>query len=329
MPHAQILELVLPVGFVCILLTIKLSLQDTDGFSPEIQPAVFPAANEAIIPLTFRDYVTSVQTPRFCFAAGKDRYVTGMLTNQNPFIKCEGTSCAKGITGLVDATENCEYLILAIAPKTATTRAMNRASKFANYTLSKYSDYNNTGHYQYPMIQMFDTEQAVTDYITSDAYGTGSAPKIAFAVVFEDSASETDYAYTLRLNSTNFNIAENAAQPVSSTTPPTTRKFSALAAEDDACALENGSPDQQRGNDASCTYQYMFNGAIAIQRLVNDWIHDDTGTVAVGLGVAEHGVQFVPFPTKEFVTNGFYAQINGKAASCCCHCHCLFRSVGR
>jgi len=56
----------------------------------------------------------------------------------------------------------------------------------------------------------------------------------------------------------------------------------------------------------SCTGRYMLNGAITIQRLIDDWILDDSG---VEVTVAANGVSFLPFPTKEYIRSGFYENI--------------------
>jgi hypothetical protein len=61
----------------------------------------------------------------------------------------------------------------------------------------------------------------------------------------------------------------------------------------------------------SCTGRYMYNGAITIQRLVNDFIMVDSGAKDSGYYVAEHGVKYAPFPSPEYIENGFYAQIAG------------------
>jgi len=42
--------------------------------------------------------------------------------------------------------------------------------------------------------------------------------------------------------------------------------------------------------------QYMYNGALTIQRLVDDFIIHDTGAKDKGFSVAENGVSFVNFP---------------------------------
>ena len=71
----------------------------------------------------------------------------------------------------------------------------------------------------------------------------------------------------------------------------------------------------------SCTGQYMYNGAITMQRLLGDWIHTETGAKDAGYFVSEHGVSFAPFPTREYTTNGFYEAIGGFLAS-------LFITIG-
>ena len=63
----------------------------------------------------------------------------------------------------------------------------------------------------------------------------------------------------------------------------------------------------------SCTGQYMLNGAVTLQRLVNDWILEDTGaTLATNATVAQNGAVFLPFPTKEYTQSGFYENIARK-----------------
>ncbi len=58
----------------------------------------------------------------------------------------------------------------------------------------------------------------------------------------------------------------------------------------------------------------MYNGALTIQRLIHDWIIEDTGAKAAGSFVAENGVSFVDFPSKEFTQDGFYAVVAPYAA---------------
>ena len=46
----------------------------------------------------------------------------------------------------------------------------------------------------------------------------------------------------------------------------------------------------------------MLNGAVTIQRLVDDWILSDSG---VEVTVAQNSAVFLPFPTKEYTKSGF------------------------
>ena len=62
----------------------------------------------------------------------------------------------------------------------------------------------------------------------------------------------------------------------------------------------------------SCTGQYILNGVLTIQRLVNDYIIDASGAAAAGYTISEAGVQFTYFPSKEYEQGGFYAAIGGK-----------------
>ena len=133
-------------------------------------------------------------------------------------------------------------------------------------------------------------------------------PKIALAVLFQEGSSAKDYAYTIRVNSTNYNSPEAEGRPAQLTTPNTEREFASYAKKDDVCAPVGGTAQQGPFQD-SCTGQYMYNGALTIQRLVGDWVMADSGAANAGYTVAEHGVQFLPFPTKYYVENGFYATI--------------------
>lgn len=65
----------------------------------------------------------------------------------------------------------------------------------------------------------------------------------------------------------------------------------------------------------SCTGQYLLNGAITLQRLVDDWILADSG-VTHNYAIARNGARFVPFPTKEYVQSGFYQNIARKGILC-------------
>jgi hypothetical protein len=76
------------------------------------------------------------------------------------------------------------------------------------------------------------------------------------------------------------------------------------------CEGEGDGPDQG-AMQYSCTGQYMYNGVLTFQRLIGDFILEDTGAKAAGYYVAESGVQFVQFPTQAYEENGFFADIGG------------------
>jgi hypothetical protein len=74
---------------------------------------------------------------------------------------------------------------------------------------------------------------------------------------------------------------------------------------DNSCPIFDGAPFLGR-RQGSCTGQYLYNGVITIQKLVGDFILADSGT---NVRVADHGIRFVPFPTKEYEEGGFFADI--------------------
>lgn len=309
--------MILPVGFICILLAIKIGVENDASFKPQTQPQIFPGNNLTIIPLSFQDYVSSNQASRICQATtffprysnsnrSWDFEISDFGDNQNPFLKCDRRRCT--VEG-EDATDFCEHLILAIAPKTASSSiAVDRADAFATYINTTYPAVTTMSS---RFVKVFDSEQELEKYVTSDNYGKTGFPKMGFGIIFSEGANENDYAYTLRLNSTNFNQPEQEAQPASSTTPPTGRQFSDFANVDSVCTPEQGGTPDQGILEQSCTGQYLYNGAITMQRTVQDWILEISGTADAGYRVAEHGVQFVSFPTNEFLISGFYSSIEG------------------
>ena len=53
----------------------------------------------------------------------------------------------------------------------------------------------------------------------------------------------------------------------------------------------------------SCAGQYILNGAIPLQRLIDDWVLEDAGSKS---RVAQSGTSFLPSPMKEYKANGYY-----------------------
>lgn len=297
-------------------MAIKVSLDDDENFSPQPVEAEIRDNEDAFIIFSFTDYVTAIQAKRLCVPSAidpNDLDITGMpidgLNWQVPFVKCDSRACKKENE---DARAlYCEYPVLAVAPTTAGDAVgETRAASFRDFVYATYPVLTNQTAlpFNYSFIQEFESSDAVDQYVTRDDYGTKDVPKIALAVLFEEGSSVKDYKYTIRVNSTNFNAPESEGRPASVTTPDTSRTLSSYARKDDVCTPRGGTPDQGPLAN-SCTGQYMYNGALAIQRLVGDWIMADSGAADAGYTVAEHGVQFLPFPTKFYVTNGFYSVI--------------------
>jgi hypothetical protein len=107
-------------------------------------------------------------------------------------------------------------------------------------------------------------------------------PKLAMAIAFDGITDTTvNYNYRLRINSTNFNAPENEGRPATSTTPPTDTSFSQCAKFHEECVSEGGAP--KLGNyQSSCTAQYVYNGALPLQRLIGDWIMEEMGAKEKG-----------------------------------------------
>ena len=308
----------MPVGFVCILVAIKVNLEDSPGFSPETVEAQFPDNTQTVIPLSFTDYVTAMQAERICEPSLSGFGITGMpdpagyYVWQVPFVKCDSRRCKE--VGEDAATKYCEYQVLGVAPMNegdAVGKA--RAESFRDYVYSTYPVLTNASavHFDYPFVKEFNSNDAIQSYVTSKDYGSEGFPKLGLAVVFQEGSSEKDYAYTIRVNSTNYNSPENEGRPAATTTPNTAIVLDSYAKTDSVCTPEGGTPYLGPLQN-SCTGQYIYNGALIIQRLIGDWIISDSGASDAGYGVSESGVQFVSFPSKEYVENGFYSTIAGK-----------------
>ena len=312
----SLLEFLLPVAFVCVLVAIKASLDGNENFSPQPVEAQIRDNSDAFITLSFTDYVTAIQAQRKCvpsYTNPDDFDITGMPFNnynwQVPFVKCDSRRCTE--LNEDARTKYCEFPVLAVAPKNAGDPVgLARANSFRDYIYASYPVLRNQTAlpFGYPFIKEFGSNDAIDQYVTSRDYGTQDVPKLALAVLFEEGSSVKDYAYTIRVNSTNYNAPESEARPAATTTPDTSRTLASFAREDNACTPPGGTPNQGPFQN-SCTGQYMYNGALTIQRLVGDWILQESGAADVGYNVAEHGVQFLPFPTKFYVTNGFYETI--------------------
>jgi hypothetical protein len=302
-----------------VLVLIKSSVQNTEGFSSEIIPAYYPGNQDTWIPFTFTDYVTAMQAERFCKKYeysdpdGDDEYVITGIAYQGwdwpvPFVKCDSRKCEEAG---VNASDYCEYFALGLVASTeADVAGKAQAEAFGEYIMERYPQLDTSAKkFNFDFIQYFESDAEVESYVKQSEYTSG--PKLAMAIVFDGTDSTVNYNYRLRVNSTNFNAPENEGRPATSTTPPTGKKFSTYAKLDEECPTIDGAPEL--GNyGSSCTAQYIYNGALPLQRLIGDWIMTETGAKSKGYYVAEHGVQYASFPSIEYKENGFYAAIAGK-----------------
>jgi len=312
----SIIQLIAPVAMISILLSIKEVLKDDATFKPRTIKAVIP--KESIKPFSFLDYITAVQTPRTCVPMPLEirlqdsnflfrPYSISGINPENwpvPFLKCDFRKCQRQGE---DASDYCSVNILAVAP--AEEGVMERVEKFQDYINMTYPQINNM-NIPYDMVRVFQSAQEIDDYVTSPDYGDINVdkPKIAVAVLLGGSGK--NYEYTIRANSTNFNSLEFSGRPVVPTHPDTSRILRSNARRaQDACPLEGGTPKIGQMQER-CSVQYIYNGALTIQRLVDDFIIYDTGVRDQGYFVSENGVSFVDFPSKEFITDGFYAQVS-------------------
>lgn len=312
--------MLLPVGFVGVLLGIKIASQDSPSFAATTVPPLLPPNSMAYSPLSFRDYVTALQAQRQCILVSEPSssssspswQVTGMASDsynwQVPFVKCDSRRCMN------ESSQVCEYTRLGVSGTDA-ANGSSRARAFRNWLYNEYPALTdpNQMHFQSSteFVMLFDTETDMDNYITSLSYGTNTidSPKLSFGIVF-DGDSDTSFTYKLRQNSTNYNAPEEQARPAQFTTPPTNILLDSFAKNDFTTCVPAGGTPAQGPLENSCTGQYVYNGVLTMQRLVNDFILDISGAKEQGYFVSQSGVSFVQFPTPEYVKNGFYAALS-------------------
>ena len=303
-----------------ILVLIKNAVQNSSSFAPETIPAYYPNNNDSQIPFSFGDYVTAIQAKHVCqsmlpslsffssaYVQSANLEISGLADKganwQVPFIKCDSRNCHYDGE---DASKFCEVFNLGVAPSsTSDTIGLNASKSFCQYIYQRYPVLEGMD-----FCHVFDSNSAVDNYVQSAAYGSPGNPKLAMAIVWDGTDPSVNYNYQIRLNSTNYNTPEDAGRPAVQTTPPTRQLLTSYAKDNDNnCPLLGGAPTMV---PTSCTGQYMYNGALTVQRLVGDFIMEVTGSKDRGYFVSEHGVSFAYFPTRQYVQNGFYAQIAGK-----------------
>jgi hypothetical protein len=325
----QLFEFFLPIVFVGFLVLIKMSVEDSESFAPVTVPDSFPTNSDSLKLFSFTDYVTTLQAERKCVASpsipwrsssdGDDSSlsITGIFNKgynwQVPFVKCDSRLCREDGQ---DAFPLCEFLALGVAPSSEDDAlGLVQAEAFRDYIYNRYPVLvdDEAMPFDFEFVQMFESDQAVEQFVQSETYGSDF--KLAMAVIFDGASDPTiNYNYKLRVNSTGFNSPEDEGRPATTTTPPTDQLFETFARTDlESCPdIVGGTPDLGPYT-RSCTGRYTYNGALTIQRLVHDFIISESGARDSGYYVAENGVQFVAFPFKSYVENGFYAQISAFA----------------
>lgn len=291
------------------MVAIKNAAERGDAIEKEIINATFPVNANAFLPFSFTDYVTALRAKKECLTQKGIKGISGIQDAgfdwQVPLVKCDSRKCS--IQG-ENAQPFCEYGIIAVAGKNG---GESRASSFKAWVEEKYpAIISDEMPFEFELIQPFDSSEAMDNYIANRQYGETGYPKIAMGIVF-DGDSIDNWHYHLRQNSTNFNSPEYEGRPATRTTPDTSRTVDSFAPDDESvCVPEGGTPTLGR-LESSCTGQYMYNGVLTFQRLVNDFILDQTNGTAAGYRVAEASILYVPFPTREYVESGFYSTIGG------------------
>ena len=307
----SILSIALPVFLLSILVMVKNTL-DTDDLAAETIPEVIPTDNFAYRPLSFRDYVTTLQVDRNCTRGNERWEITGIPWSpflrynwQVPLVKCDSTQCE--FEGQ-DAQPFCEYFGIAVAGNNA--GGASRAQEFAAWLYNKYPLLNQTEDlpFDFEFIRVMESSQDIDNLVKAKDYGKGDNNKIAMGIVFDGNDPDS-FRYSLRQNSTNFNSPEEEGRPATLTTPDTAKLFDSFAKDDRSVCVPLDGSAEQGPFQYSCTGQYFYNGVLTFQRLVNDYILEASGAADLGYRVAENGVSYVQFPAPSYLDSGYFGDI--------------------
>jgi ABC-2 family transporter protein len=339
----QLFEIGLPVFMLSVLLIIKNNLGNDGNAQRKIVEPTFPADSDAFIPLTFADYVTALRAVRTCVNStlppvalttldGQEYALDATLTGmpffqfdwQVPFVRCDASRCNSENRGHDNSSgsDYCEYQILAVAPSSLDDAGgQARAEQFQQFLFDEYPaldpSTNTSLPFDYPFVQMFNSSDAINDYVRSPTYGRTGFPKLAFAIVWTGNGTDR-YQYALRQNSTLFNVPISAARPVARTTPDTRQLLDSFANTDDNCwNLDGGGTPFLGTKGMSCTGQYLYNGVLTMHTLVGDFILHDAQQRQQqpnrnATRVSRAGVRFVSFPTRRYEKGGIFSAINGR-----------------
>jgi len=256
-----------------ILVAIKETLKNSKGFTPTLVPAFYPDSKDALIPYSFKDYLTAFQAQKQCvpnpYTNGTKRVsntaLLAKIKNINyfisgidvtkwavPFVKCDSRKC----TALGEnATNYCTYHVLAVAPSSSNSTL--RVDSFVTYIRSTYPQIaaikNQTG---FDVIKVFGSSSEIDQYVTNSLYGKAGNPKVAVAVLLGGSGKT--FEYSIRTNSTNFNSEELSGRPTAKTQPSTSILFDSFAKRaQDVCDLTNDGGPILGTYQKYCDAQYM------------------------------------------------------------------------
>jgi hypothetical protein len=332
----------LPTLFLILLVFVKRSYDNSTILGVKIPGGGFlrkgdsfiPQPHQSYQPMTFTDTITVLQAQKKCKLVNTTKdgvdeshfEITGIHGQsynwQVPYVRCNSNLCS--YVGQ-DAAPFCEYSILALSA--SNREGYERAEKFANWIYQRYPVLNMTDESKkiVKLVEYIEEEidsksypteygKAIDQYVTSDDYGKSpDKPKISMAVVFNGSDPNI-YSYAIRQNQTNFNIPEqqDSLKPGSKTSPKTKHLYAINTYQSDleSCSQLSATNGVNSGNlgllGTSCTGQYMYNGVLAAQRLIHDFILYDTGSADLGYSVSESGVQFVQFPQQAYEPAGYF-----------------------
>jgi hypothetical protein len=233
---SKLIELLLPAFCISILFIIKYNLESdpTSSLKSVVVPTYYPTADDVIIPFSFHDYVTALQAKRVCapnsalpflqVLLGLSPWVISGVWSSDwpvPFVFCNSYNCQYNGE---DATKYCTYKTLGLAPMNPGTSensensGYRRMQRFKTYVERKYHQLANSSllPFDYQFIQIFESNEDLQSYVTSQNYGewvNGKySPKVAIAIVFSDGEGDRSYDYTIRVNSTNFNSEEQSVR---------------------------------------------------------------------------------------------------------------------
>jgi len=158
----------------------------------------------------------------------------------------------------------------------------------------------------------YEDNAAMESYIASTDYSSAGTKSIGGAIIVTSSTS-TSFEYKIRPNSTFFAELGQVIRPLAKTMPNTkilTDRLASSATSVSPCSpTQEGGPvlkniNSGEGGQPSCYGLYILNGGLGLGRLVGDFlVHHNTGGEA---NVAEAGVNFVNYPSKESYTAGFW-----------------------